>query len=260
MMVWGPDHAVIPIEAAHAAALLKELPGSALVGIYLYGSAVLGGLRVDSDVDILVIVDKDLPAPIRKILTDRLMLISGAKNSARPLEVTVVNLKDIVPWHFPPKLQYLYGEWLREAFELGDYPQPRIDPDLAILLAQARSNSIALAGPLAENMLAPIPESDIRKAIKESLPELIAHFKGDERNVLLTLARMWVTAATGEIFSKDKAAEWAITRLPTEQASLLESARKAYIGEFEDHWEGIESEVLPLVNVMRKAIEGSLEH
>ncbi len=34
----------------------------------------------------------------------------------RPLEVTVINQKDIVPWHFP-KYEFMYGEWLREQFE-----------------------------------------------------------------------------------------------------------------------------------------------
>ena len=66
---------------------------------------------------------------------------------------------------------------------------------------------------------------------KQSLPGLIAGIKGDERNVILTLARMWLTAAVGDFQPKDVAAEWAIPRLPKEQGALLDLARTAYRGE-----------------------------
>ncbi|HFI0339065.1 TPA: DUF4111 domain-containing protein, partial [Streptococcus suis] len=98
----------------------------------------------------------------------------------------------------------------------------------------------------------------IRKAIKESLPGLIASINGDERNVILTLARMWLTASTGEIRSKDLAAEWAIPQLPYEHAILLDKARKAYLGGYIDKWKGMDSEVTELVNNMKKSIESSL--
>jgi streptomycin 3"-adenylyltransferase len=37
-----------------------------------------------------------------------------------------------------------------------------------------------------------------------------------ERNVILTLASIWVTAAAGEFLPKDEAAKWARLRLPKE--------------------------------------------
>lgn len=120
---------------------------------------------------------------------------------------------------------------------------------------QARRNSVPLLGSDASDILAPIPITDIRRAIKESLPELIEGIKGDERNVILTLARMWLTVAVGEISPKDVAAEWAIPRLPKEHANLLDLARKAYRGEYVDRWEGLDSEVTALVNYIRNSIE-----
>lgn len=92
----------------------------------------------------------------------------------------------------------------------------------------------------------------------ESLPGLIKGIKGDERNVILTLARMWLTVAVGEISPKDVAAEWATPRLPKEQATLLDLARKAYRGEYVDKWEGLDSEVMVLVNHMKNSIESCL--
>ncbi len=79
--------------------------------------------------------------------------------------------------------------------------------------------------------------------MKDSLPGLIANLKGDERNVILTLACMWVTAATGEFMVKDEAVQWVIPHLPKEQAALIELAEKAYRGECFDDWENLDAEL-----------------
>jgi len=255
------DKKEIPNEAFQALKIIEELLDGILVAVYLYGSAVMGGLHVDSDVDILAVTNHDLSERTRKDLTDRLMMISGKRRSAvRPLEVIVINQNNIVPWQYPPKYEFLYGEWLREQFEKGAIPGPAYDSDLAILLAQIRKNSINLYGPKAAEILEPVPATDILKAIKDSLPGLIASTRGDERDVILTLARMWLTASTGEISSKDSAAEWAIPKLPGNYAALLDIARKAYLGEYVDKWEGMESEVDELVNYIKKSIESSLNN
>lgn len=69
---------------------------------------------------------------------------------------------------------------------------------------------------------------------------------------------MWLTVAVGEISTKDIAAEWAIPQLPKEHATLLNLARKAYLGEVVDKWEGLDSEVIALVNHMKNSIESYL--
>src|SRR5699024_10262217 len=83
-----------------------------------------------------------------------------------------------------------------------------------ILLWQARKNSITLKGAESKELIPAIPFHEIKKAIRFSLPGLISSFKGDERNVLLTLSRMWFTLVTEEITTKDVAAKWVILKLP----------------------------------------------
>ncbi|GIN90093.1 hypothetical protein J22TS1_11440 [Siminovitchia terrae] len=156
----------IPKQAMKALKIVEELLGSSIVGVYLFGSAVNGGLRINSDVDVLVVVNHCLPEVNRKKLTDRLMLISGKignTDSVRPLEVTVINHSDVVPWRYPPRNEFTYGEWLRSEFEKGQIQEPTYDPDLAIVLAQARKNSISLFGPDASDILDPVPMTDIRR-------------------------------------------------------------------------------------------------
>lgn len=248
----------IPKEALNALRIAKNVLGSKLIGVYLYGSSVYGGLRINSDVDVLAVVNQRLSETTRKKLTERLMAISGKvgnEKGMRYLEFIVINEEDSVPRQYPPRNELVYGEWLRSEFENGQIPKPTFDPDLAIVLAQAREYSVSLFGPDLSTILDPIPITDIQKAIMESLPELIDDIKGDERNVLLTLARMWQTMSESAISPKDMAAQWAIPKLPKQQAKVLDIARKAYLGEYNDNWDRMEDEVMSLVNYIRGKIE-----
>ena len=251
----------IPEEAKKAQAAVDGVLGDSTIGIYLFGSAVVGGLKRDSDVDVLVLVAKPPTFEQRKALVDRLMGISGAIGNAqavRPLELTVITLSDVVPWQFPPRAEFVYGEWLRQEFEDGSVPEPARDPDLGIVLKKVIDSSWPLYGRPAETVLGPVPMTDIRRAIRDSLPGLLAETAGDERNVVLTLARMWLTAATGDIAPKDMAAEWAEQQVPSEHGALLKYARKGYLGLIEDQWgeqEGFEA----LVAYMKNSIEACLD-
>jgi len=65
--------------------------------------------------------------------------------------------------------------------------------DVAILLTAARSASEPLRGPALDQLSDSVPMPDVRRAIRDSLEPLLGDLVGDERNVLLTLARMVVT-------------------------------------------------------------------
>ena len=110
---------------------------------------------------------------------------------------------------------------IRYALEAGMIPQACFDPDIAILLWQARKSSMTLKGADCKQLILPIPFREIQKAIQFSLPGLISNVKGDERNVLLTLSRMWFTLETEDVTTKDVAAEWVIPQLPETFTSLL---------------------------------------
>lgn len=251
----------LPSLANEAVNVAQELFEN-IEGAYLFGSAVESGLRVDSDVDVLIATKQKLSLETRKELVDRLMNISGKignSKSIRPLELTVVDLNEITPWQYPPKSEFVYGEWMREQFENNYVPEQKTDPDLTIVLNNVRLSSIAIIGPNAQQLLDPIPQRDIQLAIKESLPDLLSNTKGDERNVLLTLSRMWITVSAGKVVSKDVAAKWATDQLPKSLKPLMITARKAYTGEINDSWDGKEKEVALLIKHMKQKIEYSIE-
>ncbi|WP_176073262.1 aminoglycoside nucleotidyltransferase ANT(9)-Ic [Brucella intermedia] len=235
------NHAAIPEEAAKALIVLQECLGSSLQAVYLHGSAVNGGLRPNSDVDLLAVCDRN-PAPeISALLVDRLMQISGrhpvAPGMPRCLEVMLFLRQDLAASRYPARCAFIYGEWLRDEFEAGIVPQAHTDPEYTLVLAQAGQEAISLVGPAREHLLPSVPHGDVRQAIADSLPALIGNLAGDERNVLLTLARMWYTLETGTFVPKDAAAEWALPLVSSETAAALALAQAAYRGAAVDDWQ-----------------------
>ena len=106
----------IPQQVNQVVSIAETLLQGQILGMYLYGSATMNKLRPDSDIDILIITGQELNLSTRKELTKQLLEISGFVCCAekRPLEITVINQKNIIPWQFPPKCEYMYGEWLRK--------------------------------------------------------------------------------------------------------------------------------------------------
>ncbi|MFF5478982.1 aminoglycoside adenylyltransferase family protein [Streptomyces sp. NPDC012935] len=222
--------------------LLHHTLGSSLIGIYLHGSATLGGLRPHSDIDVLVVVSEPTTHAQRRVLVEELLNVSGG--AARPVELILVVQDDVRPWRYPPTCEFLYGEWLRDEYERGFVPGPEPMPDLAPLLTMVLLADAPLHGPSPADLLAPVPPADLRRAITAGVPDLLAELDTDTRNVLLTLARIWTTLATGAISSKDAAADWALARLPAEHRPALAHARAVYLGDEEERWG---DDVLPCV-------------
>jgi streptomycin 3"-adenylyltransferase len=232
--------------------------GENILGAYLYGSLLQGGARPQSDIDILVILKRRIEEVSRKALISSLLKISSypiSGDGVRPLEVTLVVKDDISPWHHPAKNDLIFGEWLRPSLESGSIPSARFDPDLTLLLAQVRSSNVRLLGAVATDLIPEISANDIRKAIRDSLPILIGHTKGDERNVILTLARMLVTLDTGIFFSKDQAIDKIVESTPAAHRETLLLAKAAYLGLKKDNWSELSDEVDAIVRHMESLIK-----
>lgn len=214
-------------------AIERSMPRDAIVGIYLYGSALAGGLRPDSDLDFAVATSRRLTAREKEALIAGIRPLSRRSLRAagwRPLEVTVVALPEVQPWRYPPAIDLQYGEWLTDA-DLREQVRatPVVSPDLTVVLTMLRGSSHSFLGPPAEDLLDPVPRDDLVRASIDGLPSLLADLEDDTRNVLLTLARVWTTVATGAIRSKDDGATWAAERLPSGDRGLLERARSLYL-------------------------------
>ena len=75
--------------------------------------------------------------------------------------------------------------------------------------------------------------------------------------MLLTLARIWTTLATGEIRPKDAAADWAIAQCG-DDGVLLARARDAYLAGREESWTDDADAVRRLAGTLIDRIRGGV--
>lgn len=235
--------------------LVREVLGPDAVAAYLFGSAVLGGLRPESDLDVLAVSKRPTTREEKRRLVDRLLRISYRKTPEgrwRHVELTVLVEGDVKPWRYPASFDFQYGDWMRDDFERGNLePWPtRANPDLTTLIHMVRSAGVALFGPPARELFDPVPREDLVRAMVEGIDGLLADLAPDTRNVLLTFARIWSTLATGVIRSKDAAADWVLERLPAEHRPVMVHAREIYLGHRPERWDGLEVGVRPCADRM----------
>lgn len=245
--------------------LMHRVAHDSLIAAYLYGSSLSGGLQRYSDLDVLVVVGQRLCTAARHALAAELLKVSAPPDGPenRPLEVTIVTLPDVVPWRYPPRCEFQFGEWLRPQLECGEVPAARADADLAILLATLLRNNAPLYGPEAAVLLRPVPERDVLRAVRDTHADVLAGWADDARNAVLTLARMWATCVTGQIMPKHDAADWASRRLSAAHRAVVLHARSEYLGrEFFD-WDAealaVHGAVQELGCAVRKSLASAAE-
>jgi streptomycin 3"-adenylyltransferase len=100
-----------------------------------------------------------------------------------------------------------------------------------------------LLGPPPTEVFDPVPHDDLLRAIVGDVDAWLRKLDSDTRNVILALARVWSTVATGVIRSKDTAAESALERLPEEHRVVLARARAIYLGDEEERWDDVQQQV-----------------
>jgi predicted nucleotidyltransferase len=249
-------HRDIPRQAREVIIWLSAELRANLLAVYLYGSFVEGGLRAQSDIDLLALLRHPLSEAERGRVMRELLGFSAypAEGELRPLEATFLVLSDVLPWRHPARRELQFGEWLRAEVEAGMVPAVELDPDIALLLPQVRDKGIALYGPAATDLLPVVPESDIRSAILAMMPEVARNWRGDEKNALLTLARMWVTLQTGDMVAKDVAVARVRGQVPAIHHPVLQHAVAVYRGEGADDWSQWQDRVGTCVHYMASAI------
>jgi len=240
----------------------RDVLGNELIGAYLHGSVVLGGLRAFSDIDVLTVSARQMTRNEKERMVAHLLAVSGTYPFAvppRPVELTIVVWSEIRPWRYPPRMDLQYGEWWRDRFQRGELePWPSsTNPDLALVVTMALLGGATLAGPPPSEVFDPVPRADFLDALVADMGAVVQDIDWDTRNVVLTLARIWRGVATGAVQSKDVAAEWALPRLAPEHRAVLARARGIYLGSEEEHWDDIQDSIRPFVDTVIAEIEAA---
>lgn len=228
-----------PQEIAHqleqVRTMLERHLGANLQAIHLFGSAVEGGLKPRSDIDLLVSVGTPLSDDARRLLMLDLLSVSAWPAShpfLRALEVTLLAHDQVVPWRYPARRELQFGEWLRADLQAGIVEPATPDPDLAILLTQARRHSICVLGIPACEYFDPVPAADFTQALADTIAQWNEEtdWQGDEQTVVLALCRIWYSIVAGGIAPKDVAVAWVLQRVADEHKAILQAAQAAYLG------------------------------
>lgn len=241
---------------------LKMIFGPDLLGVYLYGSSLVGGLQKYSDIDLFVVINRATTLGEKTRLVANLLKISGIymKSSKLPIEMTIVEKVAINPWRYPPYFDFQYGDWLRVSFEKGIIEpwSTHEMPDLAIIVTQILLKSQTLWGLEPEQLLVSVPYHDFMKAILHGLNGLATDLDHDTRNVLLTYARIWSTLETNSIKSKSVAADWVMNHLPEVYQPVMRRAKSICIGEENEYWDDIKVLIKPCADFIVDKINAQI--
>jgi hypothetical protein len=216
----GPDPAPGAYAAAVAAGLTRVL-GPALVGLYLHGSAAMGGWSAEhSDVDLLGVVARPLDRRAKRVISARLHHPSLVGPAPSGLELSLVTAAVAAD---PPR---------RPPFELqvrtGPSPHTHLggpaaaDPDLLL----------AFAGPGPAEVFADPPRAWLLDRVAAELRWALGH--GSVASRVLTACRAWRYLEDDVLGAKVDSARWARLRLAdagsSGAADLVDEAVAAQLG------------------------------
>lgn len=200
---------------------LSEALDDGLVGAYFVGSIALGGyVANESDVDIVGVSEREVPAAARLLVANAVLECTGAC-PARGLEFTLYR-KDVTG--APPRAA---------DFELNANGGPRMprsvhldagaEPGFWYVLdrAVAHRAGIAIVGPPALGVFADVPRAVLLAAMRDSM-RWHREREGATLYSVLNASRAWRFAAEDALGSKLEGAAWARLRWP--HPELIDSA------------------------------------
>ena len=167
----------------------KEILQDNLVGVYLHGSSVMGCFNPEkSDIDLIVVVERPLPDPVKKEYLD-MVVRYNAMGPAKGIEMSIV---------------------LRKVFTV------------------INRRGKCLCGAPVEKVFAEVPGSDYLDSILYDVGEAAAEITEHPMYLTLNLARGLAYREEKLVLSKKEGGEWALSHLPSEYHPLVKDAMREY--------------------------------
>ncbi|MCX4734362.1 aminoglycoside adenylyltransferase domain-containing protein [Streptomyces sp. NBC_01363] len=197
--------------AADVASVLASLR-SDLVGVYLHGSAVLGGFHSSrSDIDVLAVVEESGTAAAQQAMGEAIAA-TARQCPGTGLEMSVITAATAS----------VLGACLFEVHINTTVDETEIvtgaggsgDPDLILHSAVCRSHAISVLGPMPARTFGPVPRDRILAAMVGDLQWALD--RGSAAYAVLNACRAIRFAEEGRLCSKLDGAEWYTARHPDE--------------------------------------------
>ena len=209
-----------------------ESLGDTLAGVYVHGSIAFGCFTWEkSDVDFLVVVHRPLTIDEKLKLMQPLFALN---ESAPPkgMEMSVVLLSDCREFSYPTPYELHYSNAYRDrcAENLRSHCE-RVhgtDKDLAAHFTVTRAIGMALYGPPAAEVFAPVPREAYVDSLLYDAAEARADITENPIYVILNLCRVLAYLREGCVLSKQQGGDWGLAHLPDDYHPLLQAALDAY--------------------------------
>lgn len=200
---------VPPVVGEYAAvvlAALRDILGSRLEGLYLHGSAAMGGWDATrSDVDLLAVCATPLERAEKDSVARKL---SGLEAPGAGLELSIVTRHSLAALSARPAFElHVTTGADREVVDGDGHPG---DPDLVMHFAVCRERGVAVAGPAPEGVFPAVPRELLARALFQEVAWGL-HY-APPRYAVLNACRAWAYAEDGHLLSKAEGGAWAVER------------------------------------------------
>jgi predicted nucleotidyltransferase len=220
-------HQVADILAALIPGVQTALPNN-LLGVYLRGSLATGDFIETSDIDFLVATERPVSDAEAAALVEIHEQLSGLPNKyAQRLEGAYINRASLR--RFEPGRRFLTVEC--------ETPLRWKEHKYSWLIERCglRESGVTLLGPDPRTLIDLISSEELRGAARQRLRDWAEWaaapddtdwlpVRSHQAYVVETMCRALYTLAFGELVSKRKAVEWALSVLPQSWRALLEEA------------------------------------
>jgi hypothetical protein len=205
----------------------SERLGADYVGAYLQGSQATGDFDNASDVDFLIVVEREPPDDVvGRLLELHRALYAHPSHWGRHLEGSYVPRAALAELP-PPRRELLYLDHGSTTFERSDH-----DHYLAVLWT-LRERGVVLDGPDPKGLVPPVPPEALRAEVRATMGAWAARIFGDPTEMttrwyqafaVLSYCRMAETLRTGEVHSKRHGAAWARMAMDPRWRGLVDDA------------------------------------
>jgi streptomycin 3"-adenylyltransferase len=210
-----------------------EILGEKLTGVYLHGSAAMGGFHPGkSDLDYIVVT--------REALTDAekreyMEMVTGldAAGPAKGIEMSIVTKDVCNPFVYPTPfiLHFSRGhlEWYRKDPEDYIRKMNGTDKDLAAHFTVIRRRGACLYGRPIGEVFGEVPERDYLDSIRDDVSGAAEEIRDNSMYMILNLARVLGYMEEKKVLSKKEGGMWGLRNLPEKYHPLIRSALHEYM-------------------------------
>jgi hypothetical protein len=198
------------------------------VGMYLFGSLTSGDFDQDSDIDVVVVTEKEISDDTFSALDAmHKRIYAGDSPWSIQLEVSYIP-KRAFRRHDPANALHPHIDRGSDAFFIKQH-----DESWIVQRHVLYERGMTLAGPAPQTLIDPVSPSDLRQATLAILNRWAAQIlkeparikqRGGQTYTVLSMCRILYTLRYGTVVSKQQAARWAEETLSNRWAPLIEQA------------------------------------